>query len=94
MLSMMLPNLVYDGVDSLECAKDQESHRQSSQWTMEWCTCAHVPRGRLGGGPTETRIVFRDSLGDRDLFFCVPHRLTNHTSQPSHQEQSGRAHSL
>ena len=88
MLSMMLPNHVYDEFDSLECAKDQESHRQSSQWTMEWCTCAHVPRGRLalGGGPTETRIVLRDILSDRDLLFCVPHSLINHISQPSHQE--------
>ena len=94
MLSMMLLNHVYDGFDTLECAKDQESHRQSSQWTMEWCTCAHVPRGRLGGGPTETRIVLRDILGDTNLIFCVPHSLINHTSQPSPQEQSDRDHRL
>ena len=91
---MMLPHHMYDEFDSLECAKDQESHRQSSQWTMEWCTCAHVPRGRLGGGPTETRIVFRDSLGDKDLIFCVAHSLTNHNNQPSHQEVTSRAHRL
>ena len=94
MLSMMLPHHMYDGVDSLECAKDQESHRQSSQWTMEWCTCAHVPRGRLGGGPTETRIVFRDILRDRDMKTCGPYSLTNHTNQPSHQEVTSRAHRL
>ena len=92
MLSMMLLNHIYDGVDSLECAKDQESHRQSSQRTMEWCTCDPVPRGRLGGGLTETRIVLRDILRYRDLLLSVPHSLINHTSQPSHQEQSDRAH--
>ena len=94
MLYMMLPNHIYDGVDSLECAKDQESHRQSSQWTMEWCTCADVSCGRLGVGPTETRIVYRDILRDDNLLLCIPHSLTNHTSKPSHQEQSGRAHRL
>ena len=94
MLFMMLANHVYDGIDSLECAKDQESHRQSSQWTMEWCTCANMPRGRLGEGPTETRIVYRDILRDIHLDFCDPYYLTNHTSQPIHQEQSEWAHRL
>ena len=87
-LCMVILNHIFDQAESLLCANDHWSNSQSSQWTMEWCTCAHVPRGggRFGGGPTETRIVLRDILSDRDLLFCVPHSLINHTSQPSHQE--------
>ena len=94
MLSMMLPNHVYYQVDSLECPNDQESQRKSSQWTLEWCTHGHVPLSSQRGGLTKARIVFRDILRDRDMKTCVPHSLTKHTNQPSHQEVTSRAHRL
>ena len=54
---------------------------------------ATCPIGR-GGGTTKTRIVFRDILRDKDLVFCVSYSLTNHATQPSHPEESDRAHRL
>ena len=71
MLSMMLPNHVYDGVDSLECAKDQESHRQSSQWTMEWCKCAHVPSWGGLGGVRRKRESYSGTFWEIGTYFFV-----------------------
>ena len=94
MLSMMLPNHIYDQSGSLKSANDHWSHRQSSQWTCKWCACGHVPHRPWGGATTKTRIVFRDILSEYDLVFCIPYSLTNHGTQPSHPEESGRAHRL
>ena len=55
---------------------------------------ATYPIGRGGEGPTKTRIVFRDILRDNELVFYLPYSLTNQATQPSHPEESDRAHKL
>ena len=55
---------------------------------------ATCPIGRGEGATTKTRIVFREVLSDEDPVFCIPYSLTNHATQPSHPEESDRAHGL